>query len=130
MKHLKLALLAAFVVSGTASAAPDDNNRFDGTYVGIGQPTAGSCLDSRRELVLMVNRGHASIVWQYREGRQLVGSVRPNGDLEMSSDHETFLVDLKGHIDGDTVTATTHSTSAHGDCSYEISMQRRELKSS
>ena len=108
-------------------AEPYEGIKFDGTYVGTVVATNGGCLDGHREMVIVVKRSHASVVWNYRDGYMLLGDVSPDGAVDMHSQHETFLLDLKGRIDGDTLTATTSSTSSHGDCSYAMTMTKRDL---
>jgi hypothetical protein len=113
----------------TALTARDDyeGTKFDGTYIGTPYTTAGGCYDIHREMVIVVQRSHASLVWNYRDGYMLLGEVSPVGAVDMHSQHETFLVDLKGQIEGGTLTATTSSTSSHGDCAYAMTMTKRDL---
>jgi len=110
-----------------AVAEPYEGIRFDGSYVGTPQSVSGGCRDVFWEMVIVVKRSHARMVWQYKEGRELIGDVSADGTIEMHSVHETYLIDLVGKIDGDTLTASTNSTSAHGDCAYSMKFQKRDL---
>jgi len=112
------------------TAEPFEGTKFDGVYVGMPESTAGGCRNVFFEMAIVVKRSHARMVWQYKEGRELLGDVSPDGSIEMHSQHETYLLDLVGKIEGDTLTATTNSTSAHGDCAYSLRFQKRDLSKS
>ena len=63
---------------------------------------------------------------RYGEGPVLIATLSAEETIPLKF-LEGILLDLKGRIDGDTLTATTSSTSSHGDCSYAMTMTKRDL---
>jgi hypothetical protein len=123
---------AVVCVIGIASAfhvssADAQNNKFDGTYVGLQtlteKPAGGNysqCLKGPFKRQLMVKAGTANYTFNPTYQGQVAGSVSADGDVRGSSSEPTGGVGLAGKIDGDTFTGEVWSLY----CTYSVNLKR------
>jgi len=104
---LKAALVAVVLLAATAAdASAADRSDYDGVYVGHAVDTS-ICPEAPREFALIVQDGHARLLYGLHDGFMLEGRVTNSGAVEMVGVNQSARITFQGQVQGDRITGTS-----------------------